>query len=96
MILPNLCCTNLWYCITFAVIKFNEPSQMKQIRLWMFFIFVSLTTPAQVPSNLESELVLLNVETGKETVILREKRHFEAPNWSRDGKYLIINADGKL
>ncbi|HCX76411.1 MAG TPA: transporter, partial [Algoriphagus sp.] len=31
-----------------------------------------------------------------EKVVLREKRHFEAPNWTRDGKYLLINADGKL
>ena len=69
---------------------------MKQICLWSFFIFISLTSLAQVPKNLESELVLLNVKTGKETVILREKRHFEAPNWSRDGKSLIIDADGKL
>lgn len=69
---------------------------MKQICLWIFFVFISLTALAQVPQNLESELVLLNVKTGKETVILREKRHFEAPNWSRDGKFLVINADGKL
>ncbi len=51
---------------------------------------------AQVPKNLESELVLLDINTGKEKVILREKRHFEAPNWSRDGKFLIINSNGKL
>jgi Tol biopolymer transport system component len=29
-------------------------------------------------------------------VILREKRHFEAPNWSRDGRHLLINASGRL
>lgn len=45
---------------------------------------------------MESKLVLLNVKTGEEKVILREKRHFEVPNWSRDGKFLIINSDGKL
>ncbi len=55
-----------------------------------------MATIAQVPKNLESELVLLNVKTGKEKVILREKRHFEAPNWSRDGKFLIVNSNGKL
>jgi TolB protein len=54
------------------------------------------TTFAQTPANIESELILLNVKTGKETVILREKRHFEAPNWSRDGKFLLINAAGFL
>lgn len=54
------------------------------------------TTLAQTPANIESELILLDVQTGKETVILREKRHFEAPNWSRDGTFLIINANGFL
>jgi Tol biopolymer transport system component len=51
---------------------------------------------AQVPPNVESELVLLNVKTGREQSILKEKRHFEAPNWSRDGQFLIINAAGFL
>lgn len=50
----------------------------------------------QTQQNIESELVLLNIKTGNENVILREKRHFEAPNWSRDGKFLIINFGGKL
>lgn len=51
---------------------------------------------SQVPASIESELVILNVNTLEEKVVLREKRHFEAPNWTRDGKYLLINADGKL
>jgi TolB protein len=69
---------------------------MKNIKLLLIALCTTLTTFAQVPQNLESELVLLNVKTGKEKVILREKRHFEAPNWSRDGKYLIINSNGLL
>lgn len=51
---------------------------------------------SQVPASIESELVILNVNTLEEKVVLREKRHFEAPNWTRDGKHLLINADGKL
>lgn len=50
----------------------------------------------QVPEGISSELVILNVNTLEEKVILKEKRHFEAPNWSRDGKFLQINSDGKL
>jgi TolB protein len=50
----------------------------------------------QAPANVESSLVLLNVQTGEEKVILSEKRHFEAPNWSRNGRFLIINAAGFL
>jgi len=69
---------------------------MRLLYLIVLFSFISTTLFAQIPANLESELVLLNVRSGKEKVILREKRHFEAPNWSRDGKYLIVNANGKL
>ena len=69
---------------------------MKHFYLLILCTLCSLTLFSQVPKNLESELVLLNVKTGKEKVILREKRHFEAPNWSRDGKFLIINSGGKL
>lgn len=69
---------------------------MKHLYLLFLCALCSFAALSQVPENLESELVLLNVKTGKEKVILRERRHFEAPNWSRDGKYLIINSGGKL
>lgn len=63
--------------------------------LLILVIFSTIAT-GQVPQEVESELVLLNVKTGKERVVLREKRHFETPNWSRDGKFFIINSNGKL
>jgi TolB protein len=63
---------------------------------FLLFLLPSLFAMSQVPSTIESELVILNVNTLEEKVVLREKRHFEAPNWTRDGKYLLINADGKL
>ena len=69
---------------------------MKHLYLLFLCTLCSFAVLSQVPENLESELVLLNIKTGKEKVILRERRHFEAPNWSRNGKYLIINSGGKL
>ena len=53
-------------------------------------------TLAQTPKNITSELVILNVKTGEERTILKENRHFEAPNWSRNGEYLLINSKGIL
>lgn len=47
---------------------------------------------AQTPDNIISELVILNVNTREEKTILKENRHFEAPNWSRDGQFLLINS----
>jgi TolB protein len=59
-------------------------------------ILISYSAWSQTPENVTSELVILNVKTGEEKSILKEKRHFEAPNWSRDGKYLLINSRGLL
>jgi Tol biopolymer transport system component len=46
--------------------------------------------------QLYSVLEVYDLATGKREVILKEKIHFEAPNWSKDGKYLLINSSGKL
>ncbi len=59
-------------------------------------ILFGITGFAQVQQNIASELVILNVQFGEERIILRENRHFEAPNWSRDGTFLLINAGGLL
>ena len=50
----------------------------------------------QQVNNIESTLEIVNIRNGKRQVILQEKNHFEAPNWSPDGKYFIINSQGKL
>lgn len=68
----------------------------KRILTTIIASFIVMISLAQSSSPIVSQLVLLNVETGKETVILEENRHFEAPNWSRDGAYLIINSDGLI
>ena len=33
---------------------------------------------------------------GNENVLWSGERHFEAPNWSPDGKYLLLNSGGRL
>ena len=43
-----------------------------------------------------SRLELLEVETGNRQIIYSSFDHFEAPNWSRDGKFLLYNQDGKI
>lgn len=46
--------------------------------------------------QLYSVLEIYNIHTNKREVVLKEKIHFEAPNWSMDGNFLIINSSGKL
>jgi TolB protein len=43
-----------------------------------------------------SRLEILDIETGLREVVHTSAKHFEAPNWSRNGKFLIFNQDGKL
>jgi Tol biopolymer transport system component len=44
----------------------------------------------------ESVLEVYDVASGARRVVYRAPRHFEAPNWSRDGRWLIVNSGGRL
>ena len=46
--------------------------------------------------KLQSNLEIMDIETGARKIIYSSDKHFEAPNWSRDGKYLLVNSKGKL
>ncbi|WP_238857933.1 TolB family protein [Poritiphilus flavus] len=46
--------------------------------------------------QLTSKLEIYNITSGTREVIYEEKDHFEAPNWSTDGSYLIFNQNGLL
>ncbi|MEL6671042.1 MAG: DUF5050 domain-containing protein [Bacteroidota bacterium] len=50
---------------------------------------------AQSP-KLQSTLEIYDITDGSRTIVLQEEAHFEAPNWSRDGSYLLINRQGLL
>ncbi len=45
---------------------------------------------------IESSLEIISVETGQRRIVYRSRTHFEAPNFSNDGKYLLYNSEGKL
>lgn len=46
--------------------------------------------------KIQSTLEIVDIATGKRTVVYSDSSHFEAPNWSKDGKYFIVNKKGKL
>src|SRR5262249_38074561 len=48
------------------------------------------------PGTVRSHVTLINADGSAKQVILSTERHFEAPNWSPDGKYLLLNSEGKL
>lgn len=41
-------------------------------------------------------LETVDIETGARRTVLETDRHIEAPNWTPDGKALVVNADGRL
>lgn len=69
---------------------------MKKIAILLLGFSLSLS--AQIPAGKKviSSLYVCDLASGKSELILTEKRHFEAPNWSTDGKFLLINSYGKL
>jgi len=44
----------------------------------------------------ESRLEVISVDGGARRVVYHADKRFEAPNWSRDGKYLLFNSGGRL
>ena len=71
---------------------------MKILFNFLCFYFLALQLNAQIPEgkSVISSLYIYTLETGKAELVLKEKRHFEAPNWSHDGQFLLINASGIL
>lgn len=75
----------------------HNPDVLEKAEFWN----VRIEKPAakgvdgyQKPSP--SRLETIDVETGIRKVVYETDDHIEAPNWSRDGKYLIYNSGGKL
>jgi TolB protein len=63
------------------------------------FSQVSMKTLGAIPANqrvLESTLEVLDIATGERKVVRRAREHFEAPNWSLDGKTFVYNSRGRL
>lgn len=55
------------------------------------------TPAAAAPApRYESRLEIYDLRTGTRRIVHRADVRFEAPNWSRDGKHLLINQQGSL
>ena len=44
----------------------------------------------------ESRLEVISADGSDRRVVYRAEKRFEAPNWSRDGKFLLFNSGGRL
>jgi Tol biopolymer transport system component len=45
---------------------------------------------------MKSILATIDIDTGMETVLFETDLHLEAPNWTPDGRALIVNGSGRL
>ena len=67
----------------------------KELLCLLLMIWISHLLVAQT-SEVTSRLETFNIETGERTIIYEEDTHFEAPNWSPDGTFFVINSGGRL
>ena len=54
------------------------------------------TLMSQSTDRIRSSLKTVDVRSGRMETVNTEHRHFEAPNWSRDGSFFIVNSQGRL
>ena len=70
---------------------------MKPAPLGLVLLLAAPAARAQEkPAMMESRLEVLTVATGAREVVHSAPAHFEAPNWSRDGKHLLFNQGGRI
>jgi hypothetical protein len=74
----------------------SHDSTVKETAL---FSHVDFRPSGPIPDTgriIESTLETIDIQTSVRTVVRRAKEHFEAPNWSRDGKTILYNSGGKI
>lgn len=62
--------------------------------LWILLLSTAIMQ-AQTRPPVRSHIAIIDLQ-GNETVVHTADRLFEAPNWSPDGKYLLLNSGGRL
>jgi TolB protein len=61
------------------------------------FSNVKIGTPSVIPEpKLYSTLETISIDSTDRRVLYVAPEHFEAPNWSRDGSYMLFNREGHI
>lgn len=56
----------------------------------------AMSSTAQSRDAIHSSLVTVDIATRRIDTVLSLDRHIEAPNWSPDGRYFVVNSGGRL
>jgi TolB protein len=59
-------------------------------------VVVSSSTRGQTGDTIRSSLRTVEVPSGRIETVYSEDRHFEAPNWSPNGSFFVVNSAGRL
>jgi TolB protein len=63
-------------------------------------LFLGVAFPPRVVGQAEgpiaSALQTVEISSRRIDTVYREERHFEAPNWSHDGQFFVVNSAGRL
>jgi TolB protein len=51
---------------------------------------------AQSVDSIRSSLRTVEIHSGRIETVFTDDRHFEAPNWSPDGRFFVVNSKGRL
>ncbi len=62
------------------------------VLLWL----VASSAFSQRQDTIQSSVEVVDIGTGVRKTVYQELRHIEAPNWSLDGQYLLVNSRGHL
>ena len=64
----------------------------------LLFSSVVVTSAAhgQSSDSIRSSLQTVDIQSRRIDTVFTDDRHFEAPNWSRDGRFFIVNSKGRL
>jgi len=77
-----------------------EPDFMLALSLPRLLLLSSVVVPSSVLGQAErairSSLRTVEIPSGRVVTVFTDNRHFEAPNWSRDGRFFVVNSDGRL
>ncbi len=66
------------------------------LRLLLSCVFVSWHAQAQPRDTIRSSLLTVEILTGRIDTVLTSELHFEAPNWSPDARFFVVNSGGRL
>ncbi|MDO9255810.1 MAG: transporter [Bacteroidales bacterium] len=65
-------------------------------RIILFSLLIPFYSMSQVPVKIESSLKTVDILSHEIKTVYTAGIHFEAPNWSNDGSFFVVNSIGRL